>query len=154
MKYAMMALTTFLFLVGSFGLSFAKTTIPSIDPYPIERSLDTAEGHLSKAQNLEKEIQHLENKVSELNQEFAKYIKKPYLDAKGFRRNGLKLLIGTSVKKIASIRELVAWHRAEATRLAAVENGSQESTSDSKATPTTMKDSSRSGSNESNENTS
>ncbi|HBP90115.1 MAG TPA: hypothetical protein PKK23_11965 [Nitrospirales bacterium] len=144
MKYRMIVVVTiFCFLFGWVGASNANTAISPMNPDSIGlhfNTAKTAEDHLTKAQNLEKEIERLEAQVSELKQDVARYNEKPYLDTKGFRRNGLKLLIGTSEKKISNIRKIVAWHRTEATRLTQVEKGALENTSDFEATSSTSGD--------------
>ncbi len=143
MKNMMMLFATLVFMVGAVGNTSADTTKPAFQVEPIELSINSAEFHLTQAQKLEQEVADLGAKVRELTQKVARYEKKPYLDTKGFLRDSLKRIIGTTVQKASSLREQVAWHREEASRLAAQEDVPQESAADSEDT-TTMNDTSRS----------
>ncbi|MGP0592946.1 hypothetical protein ACTRXD_10490 [Nitrospira sp. T9] len=144
MKSIMMLSTALIFMVGTGGYTFADTTKPSFQIDPIELSINSAEFHLTLAQKLEQEAADLGAKVRELNQKVAKYEKKPYLDAKGFHRDGLKRIIGTTLQKVSTLRDQVAWHRDEASRLAALEEMPQDRASDSEDTNTSMRGTPRS----------
>ncbi|GJL58540.1 MAG: hypothetical protein NPIRA03_13970 [Nitrospirales bacterium] len=142
MKNIMMLFATLVFMVGAVGHTSADTTKPAFHGDPIELSINSAEFHLTQAQKLEQEAADLAAKVRELTQKVARYEKKPYLDTKGFYRDGLKRIIGTTLQKASSLREQMAWHREEASRLAALEDVPQESAADSEDTPTMMNDTS------------
>ena len=118
MKRTILVLTTALMLIGSVGLVSADLRQPSLNLNSTEWSLPTAQEHESTAQKLEKKIAQLQDEVEELNQKISRYEKKPYLDPKRFRRDGLKILRGSTVKKMSTLQDQVAWHRAEAVRLA------------------------------------
>ena len=135
MKNIMMLFTVLVFMVGGVDYASGDTTKPSLQVDPIEWSINTAEFHLTQAQKLEQEVTDLAAKVRELNQKVAKYEKKPYLDTKGFHRDALKRIIGTTLQKESALRHQVAWHREEASRLADLEQVPQDSASDSEARP-------------------
>ncbi|WNM56359.1 hypothetical protein [Candidatus Nitrospira allomarina] len=144
MKNILMLFAALVFMVGTVGYASGDTTKPSFQVDPKEWSINTAEFHLTQALKLEQEATDLTAKVRELNQKVAKYEKKPYLDTKGFHRDGLKRIIGTTLQKVSALRDQVAWHRDEASRLAALEQGPQDSASESEDTTTTLRDTSRS----------
>ena len=78
----------------------------------------TAEDHLTTAQSLEQKIAALEDKVVTMAEKVTQYDRKPYLDPKSLRRDSLKRIIGSTLKEIKELRERMAWHRTEASRLA------------------------------------
>jgi len=126
MKYITIIFTTLVFLFGAVGCVSADITGPQMPTDSMERSLLSAHDHMSQAQNLEQKIDRLAKKVIDMDQKVATYNKKPYLDTKGIRRNGLKLLIGSTLDQIKTLRKQVAWHRAEASRLAEREKAPEE----------------------------
>lgn len=144
MKNIMMLSAALIFMVGAGGYTFADTTKPSFQVDPIEWSVNTAEFHLTLAQKLEQEAADLGAKVRELNQKVAKYEKKPYLDAKGLYRDSLKRIIGTTLQKVSNLRDQVAWHRDEASRLAALEEMPQDGASDPEDTNPSLRGTPRS----------
>jgi hypothetical protein len=144
MKNIMMLSAVLVFMLGAVDYASGDTMKPSFQVDPIEWSINTAEFHLTQAQKLQQEATDLAARVRELNQKVAKYEKKPYLDTKGFHRDGLKRIIGTTLQKVSALRDQVAWHRDEASRLADLEQVPQDSGSDSDDTTTTLRDTSRS----------
>ena len=105
MKNIMMLFTVLVFMVGAVDYASGDTTKPSLQVDPIEWSINSAEFHLTQAQKLEQEVTDLAAKVMELNQNVAKYEKKPYLDTKGFHRDALKRIIGTTLQKESALRD-------------------------------------------------
>ncbi len=126
MKYIMMVFFPVAFLIGSVSPASADLMDSSRHSEFIEQPQLNAQDHLTKAQNLEQEIEQLAEEVIRLDQKMNKFKKKPYLDTKGIRRSGLKLLIGTKLNEIKTLREQMAWHREEASRLQALEHESPE----------------------------
>ncbi|WNM62336.1 hypothetical protein [Candidatus Nitrospira neomarina] len=143
MKHIIMLFAALIFTVGAVGYTYAGTTKSSFQADSIKWPTNTAEFHLTQAQKLEQEAADLAAKVRELNQKVAKYEKKPYLDTKGFHRDGLKRIIGTTLQKVSALQDQVAWHRDEASRLAAQEQVPQGSPSDLEDTTPTSRDTSR-----------
>ncbi|GJL56771.1 MAG: hypothetical protein NPIRA02_39030 [Nitrospirales bacterium] len=125
MKYVTIVLLTVVFLVGSFGCASADLMGTSRQVGSMERLRLSAQDHLNKAETLEQEIEQLAEKVITLDQKVAKYREKPYLDTKGIRRTGLKLLMGTTLHEIKTLEEQMAWHQKEASRLANLEQSSE-----------------------------
>ncbi len=91
-----------------------------------EPSLVSAQDHLEQADKLEEDLARLEAQVSRIDQKVARYEKPPYLDPKRFRQDGLKILRGSNRKEMETLQEKVAWHRAEASRLAGLESTNPE----------------------------
>ncbi len=60
--------------------------------------------HRDRITWLEKKIQKLENRLEALK-------KKPYRDPKGFKRQGLKRLIGTWRGEMRDLRERIVWQK-------------------------------------------
>ena len=133
MKYITIVFVMVVCLFGLIGGATADIREPSIHVGSMQGALLSAQDHLSHAQNLEQKIDRLAKKVIEADQKVAKYNEKPYLDTKGIRRTGLKLLMGSTLTEIKELREQVAWHRAEASRLAKLETTPEEL--DSKVKP-------------------
>ncbi len=128
MKRLSMFVIIGLFLVGLSGCSsadFLKSVMPA---GPVEAPLLSVQDHLNHAQMVEKDLGRLEEQVDRINQKVARYEQKPYLDPKRFRRDGLKILRGSKLKEIETLREKVAWHRAQASRLAGLDSSRQEQT--------------------------
>ncbi|HNP61774.1 MAG TPA: hypothetical protein PKM72_13095 [Nitrospirales bacterium] len=144
MKNKMMLFAALIFMFGAVDYASGATTKPSFQFDPIEWPINTAEFHLTQAQKLEQEATDLAAKVTELNQKIDKYEKKPYLDTKGFHRDGLKRIIGTTLQKVSALRGQVAWHRDEASRLATLDQVPQDNANDSEDRTTTLGDTSRS----------
>ena len=144
MKNIMMLFAALIFMVGAGGYTFAGSTKPSLQVAPVEWGSHTAEFHLTQADKLEQEATDLAAKVRGLNQKVAKYEKKPYLDTKGFYRDGLKMIIGTTLQKVTTLQDQVAWHRDEASRLTALEEKPQDRASNSEDTTTSLHGTSRS----------
>ncbi len=80
----------------------------------------SAEEHRVAADLFEEEAARLETKMAYLDQRVERFTKKPYLEPKGFRRQGWKRLMGTYRGKIADLREQIAWHQQEAERFNAM----------------------------------
>jgi hypothetical protein len=115
-----------IFFVGLSGCSSPGllNTVMSADS--VEKPLVSAQDHLTHVHMLEQDVRLLEEEVSRINQKVARYERKPYLDPKRFRRDGLKILRGSNLKKIETLREKVAWHRAQASRLAGLDSSRQD----------------------------
>ncbi len=68
----------------------------------------------------EEEAIRLEAKVAHLEQRVERFTKKPYLDPKGFKRQGWARLLGVYRMEITELREQMAWHHGEADRFNAM----------------------------------
>lgn len=125
--WRMMVIIVFCFvgLSGCASTDFLNSVLPSAS---IEKPLLNTQDHLNHAQMLEQDVGRLEEQISRINQKIARYEQKPYLDPKRFRRDGLKILRGSNLKQIETLREKVAWHRAQASRLAGLDASEQDQT--------------------------
>jgi hypothetical protein len=113
----------FVGLSGCSSADFLTSGMPS----PLsEEPLVSAQDHLKQAETLEQNLSRLEEQVSRIDQKVAWYQKNPYLGPKRFRRDGLKILKGSNLKEIETLREKVVWHRAQASRLASLESPKHE----------------------------
>ncbi len=130
MKYMTMGLVTFFFLLGIMGCASADFTKPSGQTPLLEGLSLSAQDHLKKAQDLEQEIERLADQMFTLDQRMKKYQKKPYLDTKGFRRSGLKLVMGSTMNDIKMLNQQIAWHREEASKLAIARDNINEATNE------------------------
>lgn len=125
MKFITMVLLTGVFFIGSLGWASADLMDSSMHARTMNRLQLNAQDHLSKARSLEQEIKRLAEKIVKLDQRVTTYEKKPYLDTKDIRRTGLKLLMGSKLNKLKTLRVQMAWHHKEANRLADLENSSE-----------------------------
>ena len=119
-----------LFFIGLSGCSSTGllNSVKSVESQ--EQPLQSAQDYLSHAQILEQELSSLKEQISRIDQKVARYEQKPYSDPKHFRRDGLQRIRGVTEKKIAKLQEQVAWHRTQASRLAAREQTGQEQPQD------------------------
>ncbi len=108
-------------LASLFGFVLAETfeapTSPSSEQIKNEW---TAEEHLNAANLFEETAARLESKVGHLEQRVERYIKKPYLDPKGFKVQGWKRLMGSHRAELSELREQIAWHYGQANRISAM----------------------------------
>ena len=74
----------------------------------------SAEEHRVAADLFEDEVARLEAKVAHLDKRVERFDKKPYLDPKGFTRQGWRRLMGAQRVEIQELREHIAWHHGEA----------------------------------------
>ena len=118
MKALTILTTAMLLLVLSTSGALADFTSSNIHLENSKWDEATAEDHLTTAQSLEQKIAALEDKVVTMAEKVTQYDQKPYLDPKSLRRDSLKRIIGSTFKEIKELRERVAWHRTEASRLA------------------------------------
>ena len=134
MKLLTILIATMVFFVSPMSVAAADITSPTIKLENSEWSQFTADDHLTVAQTLEQKVARLEAKILNMTEKITEYGRKPYLDTKGFRRDSLKRIIGSTLKEIKDLRERIAWHRTEASRLAEVpENDSNESNDEQNA---------------------
>jgi predicted flap endonuclease-1-like 5' DNA nuclease len=122
-----------LFFVGLSGCSSTGLLNSVMSADSQGQPLLSAQDHLNHAQMLEQDFSSLKEQISRIDQKVARYEKKPYLDPKHFRRDGLKKIRGVTEKKIAKLQEQGAWHQAQASRLAALEQTSPEQPLDEKS---------------------
>ncbi|MDX1411171.1 MAG: hypothetical protein R3351_03360 [Nitrospirales bacterium] len=137
MKQLTMLIVAIFLLVSPISVASGDTTSPNTQLGISEWSQTTADDHLTTAQTLEQKVSILEAKIIKMAERVTEFERKPYLDTKGFRRDSLKRIIGSTLKEIKDLQNRIAWHRTEASRLAEVnepvhdgsdngKNGSQE----------------------------
>ena len=119
MKTLTLLIAAIFVLVSPIGGAFGDITNPAMHLGTPQGSQETVEDHLIAAQALDQEVAVLEDKVIKMADQISEYDRKPYLDPKSLRRDSLKRIIGSTLKKIATLRERGTWHRTEASRLAA-----------------------------------
>ncbi|GJL63678.1 MAG: hypothetical protein NPIRA04_23320 [Nitrospirales bacterium] len=121
---ALKGIMGFLVIVGLASLvGFGLATTPGtpLDPTPEQIENEwSAEEHLIAANLFEETAVRLEAKVGHLKQRIARFAKKPYLDPKGFKRQGWKLLMGSHRAELKELREQIAWHHEQAKQLNAM----------------------------------
>ncbi len=120
MKLLTMLIATMFLLVSPISVATGDTKSPSTQLGISEWSQVTADDHLTTAQTLEQKVATLEAKIIKMAEKVIEYDRKPYLDTKGFRRDSLKRIIGSTLKEIKELQKRIAWHRTEASRLAEV----------------------------------
>ena len=76
----------------------------------VDYHVATIQQHEGKTAILDERIQKLEERITRFSQ-------KPYLDPKGFRRSGWKILKGTLRREVNNLQEQIVWHRKELSRL-------------------------------------
>ena len=67
--------------------------------------------HFAAKSLYEQEAKSLELKIQRLMQRIQLYDRKPYLEAKGFRRSGLKLRLGNLMKDYSGLKQKIALHQ-------------------------------------------
>ena len=70
--------------------------------------------HLREANVSEQNSVSVEAKLQKIQSRLDRLAAKPYLDAKGFKRSGLKTLKGRLTQKLNEARQKTAWHRSQA----------------------------------------
>ncbi|GJL55371.1 MAG: hypothetical protein NPIRA02_25030 [Nitrospirales bacterium] len=123
-KLVLKATVVFLSILGlasllEFGLAETPETISAPSPKQIEIEW-SAEEHLIAANLFEETAARLEAKVGHLEQRIARFTKKPYLDPKGFKRQGWRLLMGSHRAELKELLEQIAWHYEQAKQLNAM----------------------------------
>ncbi len=121
MKLLAIIVSACLFMGGGFGMASANLTASMEVPGTQSTALGTSGEHLKKAESLEEELTQLNDKLEKLTDKIRRYENKPYLDTKGLRRDSLERLMGTTVARANALREQIAWHRQEASRLTAMD---------------------------------
>ena len=120
MKQLTMLIAAIFLLVSPMSVASGDTTSPTTQLDISEWSQTTADDHLTTAQTLEQKVATLKAKIIKMAERVTEYDRKPYLDTKGFRRDSLKRIIGSTLKEIKDLQKRIAWHRTEASRLAEV----------------------------------
>ncbi len=128
MKKLAMIFIIGLFFIGLSGCSSLGISKTVMSADAVEKPLVSAQDHLNHAKRLEQKVGLLEEELSRINQRVARYEQKPYLDPKRFRRDGLKILRGANLREIEILQEKVAWHHAQASRLAGLNSSGQDET--------------------------
>ena len=123
-KQAFKGIVVFLTSIGIaslLGFVLAKTPQMSHDPSPEQIANEwSAEEHLIASNLFEETAARLESKVSHLEQRLARFDQKPYLDPKGFKRQGWKRLMESHQAELSELEEQIAWHQEQANRLNAL----------------------------------
>ncbi|WP_447969279.1 hypothetical protein [Nitrospira sp. M1] len=118
-----------LILVVGFGVG-PSITLAGNTPFNIEnhQTMKTwsAENHVEKARVAKEKVEGLEAKIDELQTKIDKFSQKPYLDTKGFKRQGLRLWKGKLVNELRQIVDKIVWHEQQAHEMVASQHDNQE----------------------------
>ncbi len=74
----------------------------------------SSEDHLNKAQEKVVYSGELQAKIQRLQERIDRFSQKPYLDTKGFKRAGLKRLLGNFQQELQEETAKLAWHKIQA----------------------------------------
>ncbi len=107
-------------LASFVGFGLAKVQERPLAPSEKNANAWTVEEHQIAADLFEETAVRLELKVRHLEQRVERFAKKPYLDPKGFKRQGWERLIGAHRSEISELREQMAWHRTQASQFNAM----------------------------------
>lgn len=117
-KHTGKGIVVFLAIVGVaslVGFGLAETAEKPGTPSPEQIANQwTAEEHLMAANLFEETAARLDSKVNHLEQRIARFTERPYLDPKGVKRQGWKLLMGSHRAELKELREQIAWHHGQA----------------------------------------
>ena len=127
----MKALTISIILIV--GMGFSSSTVwatgvkaglndhvtPSMQAWSADEHMALAKSSKEKFENLETEIQQLQAKID-------RFTKKPYLDTKGFKRQGLKLWRGKLLNELNQIASKIVWHETQAKEIVISQDGNQQ----------------------------
>ena len=70
--------------------------------------------HLQLADSAKSTFNDLENQIEKVQARIDKFNQKPYLDTKGFKRQGLRLWKGKLVNELKEAADKVVWHETQA----------------------------------------
>ncbi len=108
-------------LASLVGFGLAETPGMSVTPSSEQIANEwSAEEHLLAANLFEETAARLESKVIHLEQRLARFEKKPYLDPKGFKRQGWKRLMQSHRAELSELQEQIAWHHTRSNQLNAM----------------------------------
>jgi len=128
MKATTMSLILIMGLVT--GHSVAWATSNNTAPYDVEKLQSmqtwTVENHVDKAKAAKEKFENLEAKIDELQTKIDKFSQKPYLDTKGFKRQGLRLWKGKLINELRQIADKVVWHETQAHQMLASQDDHQQ----------------------------
>ncbi|MEX2493532.1 MAG: hypothetical protein WD425_17410 [Nitrospirales bacterium] len=82
--------------------------------------------HLAEAKVSQQEAAILERRVQKLQNRIDEFSQKPYLDTKGFKRSGLKILKGNLTQELRETTQKTAWHTLQAKTIMLSESNHQE----------------------------
>ena len=82
--------------------------------------------HLAEAKASQREADILKEKVQKLQSRIDRFSQKPYLDTKGFKRSGLKILKGNLTKELREATQKTAWHKSQAKTIMISESNNQQ----------------------------
>ena len=75
--------------------------------------------HVSLAKAAKNQFEGLEGQIEKLQARIDKLNKKPYLDGKGFKRQGLRLWKGKLVNELREAADKMVWHETQAKEILA-----------------------------------
>ncbi len=111
----MMGLT----LVGS--PAWSTSTDTQLSATETRQALQTAsvDEHLRLADSAKERFETLESKIEKLQARIDKLTRRPHLDTKGFKRQGLRLWKGKLVNELKETADKVVWHEMQAKEMLA-----------------------------------
>ena len=106
-----------------FGSSIAWAASSGIDPNELKVSQSaytlSVNDHVSKAKAAKNHFEGLEGEIEKLQARIDKFNKKPYLDTKGFKRQGLRLWKDKLVNELKATADEIVWHETQAKEMLA-----------------------------------
>ena len=85
----------------------------------------SSQEHLLESQANHQKAEVLEEKIQKLQDRIDRFSQKPYLDTKGFKRAGLKVLKGNLVQELQEATTKTAWHKEQAKKIMMTESNKQ-----------------------------
>ena len=126
---------TLILSVGlSLGLALSSSIVwaagPESAPYDPEtrQTMQTwsVDEHIASAKAAKEKFDVIEAKVEALQQRIDRFAQKPYLDTKGFKRQGLRLLKGKLMNELGQAADRVVWHENLAKEILVSQDKSQQ----------------------------
>ncbi|WP_454060809.1 hypothetical protein [Candidatus Nitrospira salsa] len=122
---------SFILVVGfAMGHSVAWATSDNAVPYDADKLQTmqswTAENHVEKVRAAKETFENLEAKIDEIQTKIDKFSQKPYLDTKGFKRQGLRLWKGNLINELRQTADKVVWHENQAHEMLASQDDHQQ----------------------------
>ncbi|GJL64994.1 MAG: hypothetical protein NPIRA04_36480 [Nitrospirales bacterium] len=101
-------------------------TVPYNDEKLQSMQAWSVENHVEKAMAAKEKFENLEAQIDEVQTRIDKLTQKPYLDTKGFKRQGLRLWKGKLINELRDVADKVVWHENQAQDMLASQDDHQQ----------------------------
>ena len=124
MKAITMGVLLFISVGFSTSMVWSASSGNGLDELKVSQSVHTwsVTDHVSKAKAAKNQFKGLEGKIEKLQARIDKFNKKPHLDTKGFKRQGLRLWKGKLVNELRETADKIAWHETQAKEMLALQD--------------------------------